>query len=143
MFVFVCACVYMLCVRVCVACVCVCGLIFQCLTALVMSEGVNGNTRANSYCDFYIWRINFLVSCTFPCRCFQAKGKGAKLLPPTPHPPETPGGFTDLETDEDFDGDDETNDPNWRFTPLFNRKPLKVEFSIVSAWVRALSASGD
>ena len=34
-------------------------MVFYCF---VMSEGVNGNfyPRANSKCDFYIWRINFL-----------------------------------------------------------------------------------
>ena len=60
------------------------------------------------------------------------KAKGTKTLPPASQPPDTPGVFTDLETDDDFDEDDETNDPNWRCTPLLNIRPPKVEISVLS-----------
>ena len=60
------------------------------------------------------------------------KVKGPKPLPPASQPPDTPGAFTDLETDDDFDEDDETNDPNWRCTPLLNIRPPKVEISVLS-----------
>ena len=49
------------CVGVCV-CVCVCGCVFVvvlylegallCYSPFVMNGGVNGNTKANSWCDF-------------------------------------------------------------------------------------------
>ncbi|XP_076467729.1 chromosome-associated kinesin KIF4A-like isoform X3 [Babylonia areolata] len=55
----------------------------------------------------------------------QMKAKGSKKLPALALPPETPGGLTDLETDEDWDVDDEESDPNWQQTPLFSRRPVK------------------
>ena len=54
-----------MCVCVCV-CVCVIsGCLTVLFTAFVMSEGVNGNAKANSECNLYIWRINFLYLVSF------------------------------------------------------------------------------